>query len=199
MPPMRRPARLPFVIRQAASLALCVTTIGLWVRSGRGDAFGKVAPWGAEVISAGGRLRVCLYRGLPGSTPFRWQRGGQPLRRRAVGETSSVRPYGPVEAIVGVGQYHATERWGDESRAGASHADGWVSATWHEWAAPHWLLTLLFALPLLRPPLSWLARRRQQVRRARTGLCRDCGYDMRASPGRCPECGALARPGSPDA
>lgn len=51
--------------------------------------------------------------------------------------------------------------------------------------APHWFLILLLAaLPVARVT-SKLHRRR----RIRHGLCPSCGYDLRGTPDRCPECG----------
>jgi hypothetical protein len=47
---------------------------------------------------------------------------------------------------------------------------------------PHWLLVLVFALPCT----IWVVGK---LRRTRVGFCRKCGYDLRATPGRCPECG----------
>jgi len=60
----------------------------------------------------------------------------------------------------------------------------------------YWLLVTLFALP----PTFWLLmlirkvfRKRIRARRSRAGRCANCGYDLRASPDRCPECGARIR------
>ncbi|MFI5380142.1 MAG: hypothetical protein ACHRHE_12655 [Tepidisphaerales bacterium] len=54
---------------------------------------------------------------------------------------------------------------------------------------PHWFLILLtLAFPA---SVYWRARRkrRRKQRRIALGLCPMCGYDLRASPDRCPECG----------
>jgi hypothetical protein len=52
---------------------------------------------------------------------------------------------------------------------------------------PLWLLALATAAP---PALWWLGRAKAR-RRFRRGLCPKCGYDLRATPDRCPECGAI--------
>jgi hypothetical protein len=53
---------------------------------------------------------------------------------------------------------------------------------------PYWLLILLSAAAPTRAVLRW---RRRQIRLA-SGLCAACGYDLRGSSGRCPECGTHA-------
>jgi hypothetical protein len=54
---------------------------------------------------------------------------------------------------------------------------------------PFWFLTAVW----LVPPLLWVARRNKIRRRRRNNLCVTCGYDLRASSGRCPECGTALR------
>jgi hypothetical protein len=56
---------------------------------------------------------------------------------------------------------------------------------------PYWFL-LLVLFGAGSPPLVGLYRRRRQARRARSNRCIACGYDLRASPDRCPECGTVA-------
>lgn len=52
---------------------------------------------------------------------------------------------------------------------------------------PYWLPAAALAVA----PGAWLWISRKASRRAAAGLCPGCGYDLRATPSRCPECGAV--------
>jgi hypothetical protein len=95
-------------------------------------------------------------------------------------------------------------RWSDGHHLGFSYYEGerkltgppGTLPTWvfvQRWiTVPYWVVT---AVGLL---LSTLLAARQVPlwRRRRRGLCVHCGYDLRASPGRCPECGSEGGRGS---
>ncbi|HEX8915495.1 MAG TPA: hypothetical protein VF796_24290 [Humisphaera sp.] len=58
------------------------------------------------------------------------------------------------------------------------------------WVLPAWFAAAVLILPPLVP--AAVARARRTARHCPSGerLCRMCGYDLRATPDRCPECGA---------
>lgn len=69
-------------------------------------------------------------------------------------------------------------------RAGANSFSRWV-------VVPLWPIVTLSALL----PARWFLSARRRRATSRLGLCPRCGYDLRATPDRCPECGAA--PGRP--
>ncbi len=60
-----------------------------------------------------------------------------------------------------------------------------VGGYWSDLILPYWVIVLLAGIP--GGTAGWRLWRRR--RPALSGVCRSCGYDLRASPGRCPECG----------
>ena len=69
-----------------------------------------------------------------------------------------------------------------------SHRQLWMDGHMLVFRVPCWFLMLIFALaPLYRCLIAYRYARRAK---AMCGLCLHCGYDLRATPDRCPECGS---------
>jgi hypothetical protein len=165
------------------SLLLCVGTVVLWVRSYRMTEqinWRNAGGWRA-VRSVRGDVEVALL--LADWSNYPWEFRAPRYERDAAGP-----PYNYLRLMGG--------NWDDvnfnwewrsfawhhkrNTRLGTLHAEGFV---------PFWSVAATTALP----PLGWTALRiRSRRRRQRgVGLCPHCGYDLRATPDRCPECGAV--------
>jgi hypothetical protein len=70
----------------------------------------------------------------------------------------------------------------------AAYHGGGADMEFWGFSVPDWLPTIV----LLVLPTLWLYRFIKARRIRRLGLCPTCGYDLRATPQRCPECGAAA-------
>jgi hypothetical protein len=140
----------------------------------------------------GGELRVCLVLPWPHDLPPIRNADGQPWK--PVGDQ-------PLPMGVGIGGLVETPLPGVE-------VDRWVADGLDAAGLPLqipifddilircWLLfPITTALPVIWV-LLFLRRRRTRLRNER-GQCLKCGYDLRATPGRCPECGTSADYSSP--
>lgn len=81
--------------------------------------------------------------------------------------------------------------WPDRTAWGVSYqrrvkSSRYVSSRAQEYGISFWLL---FAAMLFPPTAVQTIRIWRQSQAAKRGLCRSCGYDVRATPARCPECG----------
>lgn len=149
-----------------ASLLMCLTSSTLWVRS-----------WSRyEGIELGISLRV-----VPPSRPWAAE---YPLYEVGV-DTGHLfvrcrLPGFEYEGLRVVSDVPSYNGWTGESPSkfvGWSHDGEWL------YAVPLWLPVMLF--------VTAAAALAGKQRKRNLGECAHCGYDLRATPDRCPECGTI--------
>jgi hypothetical protein len=177
-----------FTVASAVSLLLCATTCVLWVGS---YWMAEEAIWGTGTHPAGSGSEV--YNVFATSQAGRFD--VMYLHAFADwGTIGNVPPPGfsreawPVTArsrnFTDWGTRNGFRAQRETSRAGGNGYHSVLRVVF-----PCWLVVLLTCLL----PGCWLLERTREATRRQSGLCTACGYDLRASPGRCPECGAVSR------
>lgn len=156
--------RRTFTILSALSLALCMTTAGLWVRS----------YWVADNLQSYSNLRLVGAGSVQGRLTFGMLR----FRKTPVG---TVARWLPLPLGPGVFVYVPGWKYFGFGVRDASYGLGHSTTVF----IPHWFV-LVMSIAL---PAQWFRIWRRTESEKRRGLCRVCGYDLRASPDRCPECG----------
>jgi hypothetical protein len=167
--------RRPLTLAAVASLLLCIATVVLWVRS----------YWVEDVLlyarekHALAYILHCRSGALTGGRIPSFESPPQArFEHRATSTSLGETPMPVDEWFLGIGWFSM-----DFSPVVNPNTPG---RHLYLVKVPIWMVFLV-SLPL---PAIWMVRR--SVSRSDTRRCDTCGYDLRATPDRCPECGGAA-------
>ena len=171
------------------SLILCGTTVVLWVRSYwvRTEAEWWRVPRASEKLLNGDEPdRMLKFRPTRGSFQVKWVREEPQWWFADEHGHWQERP-----------QPQVAKKWkfGDRGEVSAEFDEGTIRPLYGRWVdgtgedvrsvtIPLWLPFLAMLLVPVACTTLGLGRTRRRL-----GLCPACGYDLRATPGRCSECG----------
>jgi hypothetical protein len=171
------------------SLALCLATVVLWARS---YAHHDLAVNGVETGQAQySALELDSALGVLGIQTAGYSEFDETIRRYGSRGRWWLHTV-PIAALDRVSLTHRMVGFtGWHTQTIGYGYEGGGGAEQHRLFVPHWAIAALLLVLPARRGLGWL----RSSRRHRRGLCQSCGYDLRASPDRCPECGAaIAEP-----
>jgi hypothetical protein len=181
---MRRLVRWVFNCLAAASLLLCLATAVLWVRSyWVRDDFDAVRPAVPDYEYNLALIRYgCSVTSNEGFF-YGWIGCSDPPRDQPAP------PWNFRLSQMAADSPELLPRF--EFATGRETSEGHAFNMWH-WLVPTWSLVLAFAVLPTIVAFRQIRAVRRRRRRSRLGLCPACGYDLRATPDRCPECGREA-------
>lgn len=178
-----------FAVLAALSAILCLVTVAIWVRSyWVRDIVTFSQPGGNSHLAQSILGRVHVVTGLDGGSEGGRSYAADRLSPQAIW-SGGVSGY-PVEV-----HRHLGFVWQTYSRFQFDLMTGGQAALF---TTHHRLIVIPYAYPaalFALLPIVWLSGKRRRARR-RIGLCSKCGYDLRASPERCPECGTAVCAGA---
>ena len=183
-----------FNLATALSLVLCVATVPMWFVGSlpMGSSHGRYYGWGSY---------------FPEQRAYRWI--GLDLVEGSIGFRVS-RETWPADYATpsgNIGWFYCGSGFPDDAdrsvwnRMGFAAYDelrpvGGVQFGDRGFLIPCWALAIATAiLPVMRIRNWYLAYHRQYRREHQ--CCAKCGYDLRATPNQCPECGAMPEPARP--
>jgi hypothetical protein len=189
---MKRLGRWVLTATAAISLILFLATGTLWIQSHRvfelwaytstGVTSTQTNMLGSQLLLTKGEIYFAYAEGVGMRDPS----AAQSTLRRFQGPPSELRLKSPDKTFL--------QRWGFRFPIDRIAGNAWVNSVraTHgrniELTFPLWFAAVVLSvLPAWRwiPPLF--------RKRTNSGFCAKCGYDLRATPDRCPECGATPR------
>jgi hypothetical protein len=183
---MRRCTRILLNIATAGSLAFCIAASWLWMRSNdhRDTLIWDSAGKHYQLTSEFGGIIYVIPPWGEQSKPIRYGKGNVSQATLQGGWWSTSAGSFPSRGVLG---------FDARSFAGVPiyNTAYLPPEPFAVYRIPYWFLVVLTAAPIG----AWVATKcRKRLRRHRRGLCATCGYDLRATPERCPECGAIPNP-----